>query len=56
MKDLLTEFRREILKSMQNLADDGFYTKEELSNLINKSYGRAKKQCESSEAISLEDE
>ena len=56
MNELLKEFRREVLTNVNKLDDDSFYTKEEIGNLITNSYARAKKRCESSETIYLEDE
>jgi hypothetical protein len=53
--DLLTEFRRELLKAVTQLNPEDFYTKSEVDNLIRESYGRAKQRCANDE-VSLEDE
>ena len=41
---LLVEFRRELLKGMQNIPSDSFLTKKEVESLINISYGNAKQR------------
>lgn len=56
MKDLLTAFRKELLKATNRMADDDLHTTSEVESLIKSCYGRAKKQCEPSEDVSLEDE
>lgn len=53
--DLLTEFRRELMKSIDKIQADDFLTKKEVSNLINQSYARAKQRCADDE-VSLADE
>tara|TARA_R110000751_G_scaffold263891_1_gene363077 strand:+ start:81 stop:239 length:159 start_codon:yes stop_codon:yes gene_type:complete len=52
MSELITEFRRELMKSISKIADDEFLTKAEVDSLILKSYERAKRKPE----VSVEDE
>lgn len=56
--DTLTEFRRELIKSLHGISDDDFLTKQEVQTLINTAYGTAKRRAEGpkDEALSLEDE
>jgi hypothetical protein len=52
MSELITEFRRDLMKSISKIKDDDFLTKKEVDTLINKSYERAKRESE----VSSEDE
>ena len=44
--DLLTEFRRELLKTIEKLDDDEFYTKKNIASLVKSCYNRAKTRCD----------
>jgi hypothetical protein len=55
MQNLLTEFRRELMRSINKISDDDFRSKDEVADLINKAYARAKQRCADDE-VSLEDE
>jgi len=53
--DLLTEFRRELLKTIEKLDEDEFYTKKNIASLVRTCYVRAKTRCDEQE-VSTEDE
>lgn len=55
--NLITEFRRELLKGLNNIQSDAFLTKKEVESLINISYGNAKNTIEdaNSEGDFIED-
>jgi len=44
--ELLTEFRRQLLKKTEKLDSDGFYTKREIATLVQDAYRKAKDECE----------
>jgi hypothetical protein len=44
--DLLTEFRRTLLKKIEKLPSDEFYTKKEISGIVAAAYTEAKTECE----------
>jgi len=50
-KELITEFRRELVRGISKMDDDTFYTKGEIEKFINKSYGRAKDRAITEEDI-----
>ena len=54
--DLLTEFRRELMKAINAINPDDFLTKTEVEGLIRNAYGKAKDRCESDEDVLAQDE
>lgn len=53
--NLLTEFRRELMKAINGIKDDDFLTKGEVESLIRNAYGDAKKRCEDDEDVLASD-
>jgi len=53
-KELITEFRRELVRGISKMDDDTFYTKGEIEKFINKSYGRAKDRAITEEDITTD--
>ena len=54
--DLLTEFRRELMKAINEIKADDFLTKGEVEGLIRNAYGKAKDRCEDDEDVLAPDE
>ena len=54
--DLLTEFRRALMKATNAMNPEDFYTKDEVESLIKNAYGSAKKRCEADEDLLASDE
>ena len=53
--NLLTEFRRGLMKAINAIKPDDFLTKGEVESLISKAYGAAKKRCEEDEDVLASD-
>ncbi len=53
--NLLTEFRRGLMKAINAIKPDDFLTKGEVESLIYKSYVAAKKRCEDDEDVLASD-
>jgi hypothetical protein len=53
--ELLTEFRRELLKSIEQLDKDEFYTKAEISTIIKQCYTKAKSRCDEQEILASDE-
>ena len=49
--DLLTEFRRELMKAINAINPDDFLTKQEVEGVIRNAYGEAKNRCENDEDV-----
>lgn len=53
--NLLTEFRRGLMKAINAIKPDDFLTKSEVESLISNAYGAAKKRCEDDEDVLASD-
>ena len=49
--DLLTEFRRELMKATSQIEPDAFLTKAEVEGVIRNAYGSAKSRCQDDEDV-----
>tara|TARA_R110000744_G_scaffold60835_3_gene125967 strand:- start:10060 stop:10233 length:174 start_codon:yes stop_codon:yes gene_type:complete len=48
-KELIVEFRRELVRGISKMNDDTFYTKLEIKQFIDKCYGEAKDRARAEE-------